>query len=275
MNLHDAQDAAVAAAKSVGALMRRHLDLPKRAKAMTQYDIKLELDFLCQKLIERRLRSAFPETGVLGEEGVAGNPNSEYRWVVDPIDGTVNFAYGIPHACVSIALQRHAVERLQRARSLPASYPDGYQTLIGVVYEPFCNELWTANGTGPARLNGEVIHVSKRQRLQDAIVTIGLSKSREHLDATLPLLNGLARRVRKLRIMGAGALDLTYVASGRFDAYLERSISLWDVAAGALILERAGGEVWRKPIPGDHKFRMIASNGLLRKELKVPDDWLG
>ena len=274
MNLYDAQDAAVAAAKSAGALLLQHLDSPKRAKVISQYDIKLELDVGCQKLIERRLRSAFPETGVLGEEGVAGNPNAEYRWVVDPIDGTVNFAYGIPHACVSIALQRHAVERLQRARSLSASYPDGYQTLIGVVYEPFCNELWTANATGPARLNGKVIHVSKRQRLQDAIVTIGLSKSREHLDATLPLLNGLARHVRKLRIMGAGALDLTYVASGRFDAYLERSISLWDVAAGALILERAGGEVWRKPIPGDHKFRMIASNGRLRQKLKVPNDWL-
>ena len=275
MNLQDAQDAAVAAAKAVGALLLQGLNSPKRAKAMTQFDIKLELDVRCQKLIERRLRSAFPEAGVLGEEGVAGNPNAEYRWVVEPIDGTVNFAYGIPHACVSIALQRRAEKQLRRSRSLSAPYPDGYQTLIGVVYEPFCNELWTANGTGPARLNAKVIHVSKRHKLQDAIVTIGLSKSREQLDATLPLVNSLARRVRKLRIMGAGALDLTYVASGRFDAYLERSISLWDVAAGGLILERAGGEVWRKPIPGDYKFRIIASNGRLRKALNVPAEWAG
>jgi myo-inositol-1(or 4)-monophosphatase len=165
--------------------------------------------------------------------------------------------------------------RLQPDKSRSAPYPDGYQTLIGVVYEPFCDELWTAAEAGPARLNGKVIHVSKRHKLQDSIVTIGLSKSREHLDATLPLVNSLARRVRKLRIMGAGALDLTYVASGRFDAYLERSISLWDVAAGGLILERAGGEVWRKPIAGDYKFRMIASNGRLRKALNVPAEWAG
>lgn len=275
MNLQKAQDVAVSAAKSTGALLLRHLNSPKRATAISQYDIKLELDVRCQNLIERSLRSTFPEAGVLGEEGVAGNPNAEYRWVVDPIDGTVNFAYGIPHACVSIALQRQAATSLHRTRPLSALYPDGYQTLIGVVYEPFCDELWTANESGPARLNGKVIHVSKRHKLKDTIVTIGLSKSGEHLDATLPLVNALVRRVRKIRIMGAGALDLTYVATGRFDAYLERSISLWDVAAGALILERAGGEIWRKPITGDYKFRMIASNGRLGKELKVPSAWLG
>ena len=295
MNLQHAEDAAVAAAKSIGALLLRHLDSPKRARAITQYDIKLELDVRCQKLIERRLRSALPEVGVLGEEGVSGNPNAEYRWVVDPIDGTVNFAYGIPHACVSIALQRRVDEQSKRtpprrtalhdasrnltkepryffrSRSLP--YPDGYQTLIGVVYDPFCDEQWTANETGPSQLNGKVIRVSKRHRLQDAIVTIGLTKSREHLAATLSLVNALVRRVRKIRILGAGALDLTYVATGRFDAYLERSISLWDVAAGGLILERAGGEVWRQPIAGEYKFRMIASNGLLRSKLRVPLEW--
>jgi myo-inositol-1(or 4)-monophosphatase len=272
------------------------LDSPKRAKAITQFDIKLELDVRCQKLIERRLRADFPEVGVLGEEGLAGDPNAQYRWVIDPIDGTVNFAYGIPHACVSIALQGRSNTQpakrqagrtawgaepgrlVKRGRSAHPSrsslYPDGYQTLVGVVYEPFCDELWTATKSGPARLNGKVIHVSRRHQLKEAIVAVGLSKSREQLDATLPLVNHLARRVRKLRIMGAGALDLAYVACGRFDAYLERSISLWDVAAGGLILERAGGEVWRQPIAGEHKFRMIASNGRLGAELAVPGEWL-
>jgi myo-inositol-1(or 4)-monophosphatase len=273
MNLQKAQHVAVTAAKSIGALLLRHLDSPKRANATTRYDIKLELDVRCQKLIESRLRSAFPEAGVLGEEGVAGDPNAEYRWVVDPIDGTVNFAYGIPHACVSIALQQRVEQPSKQTPSRSIPYPDGYQTLVGVVYEPFCDELWTANETEPARLNGKVIHVSKRNKLQEAIVTIGLSKSREHLDATLPLFNSLVRRVRKVRIMGAGALDLAYVATGRFDAYLERSISLWDIAAAGLILERAGGEVWRQPIAGKHKFRMIATNGLLRKQLKAPAEW--
>ena len=294
MNLRQAQNAAVAAAKSVGAFIRRHLDSAKRVQAKTQYDIKLELDVRCQKLIERMLRSAFPEAGLLGEEGVAGNTNAEYRWVVDPIDGTVNFAYGIPHACVSIALQRRVSERPERTpkafgaalrvrsgrimpswraahRSASTAYPDGYQTLVGVVYDPFCDELWTGMTGQPARLNGKVIHVSRRRKLEEAIVSIGLSKSREHLAATLPLFNELVHRVRKIRIMGAGALDLTYVACGRFDAYIERGIRLWDIAAGGLILERAGGEVWRQAIAGDHAYRMIASNGLLRTELRVPE----
>src|ERR1041385_9366190 len=105
INLRGAEKAAVEAARSVGLLMRRHLAGPKRANEQTQYDIKLELDVRAQKLIERTLRSAFPNVALLGEEGISGNVDSEYRWVVDPIDGTVNFTYGIPHACVSIALQ--------------------------------------------------------------------------------------------------------------------------------------------------------------------------
>src|SRR5262245_39844543 len=99
--------------------MRRNLSANKRVNAVTQHDIKLELDVRSQKLIEKNLRSAFHQAALLGEEGVAGDPESDYRWVVDPIDGTVNFAYGIPHACVSIALQ-------QRARQSAAVYADGY-----------------------------------------------------------------------------------------------------------------------------------------------------
>src|ERR1043166_126386 len=108
MNLLMAQQQAVRAAKAAGALMRLHLRSDKRANSDSQYDIKLELDVRCQKLIERTLREHFPDVGLLGEEGNAGNPVAEYRWVVDPIDGTMNYAYGIPHACVSIALQRKA-----------------------------------------------------------------------------------------------------------------------------------------------------------------------
>src|SRR5207253_3925932 len=119
----------------------------------------------CQKMIERRLRAAFPEVGLLGEEGEARDPNAKYRWVVDPIDGTMNFAYCIPHACVSIALQsraelqpKHTTPIIRRRRSAEPSqpsarYPDGYQTLVGVVYDPFCDELWTAIMGQPARLN--------------------------------------------------------------------------------------------------------------------------
>jgi myo-inositol-1(or 4)-monophosphatase len=265
LNLGQAQAAAVRAAQSVGALMRRHLHTNKRAFSATQHDIKLELDVRCQKLIEKALRPAFPQAALLGEEGVVGQADAEHRWVVDPIDGTVNFAYGIPHACVSIALQKRAKPPGS------AEFEDGYQTLLGVVYDPFCDELWTGIRGQAARLNGKTIRVSRRRKLREAIVSIGFAKSRENLRATLPHFIRLVHRVRKLRMMGAAALGLTYVASGRFDAYIEQGIRLWDIAAGGLILECAGGEFWHRAIPGRYAYRMIATNGLLRRRLRVPD----
>ena len=265
VDLQQTLAAAVGAAQSVGVLMRRNLHAAKRANAVTQHDIKLELDVRCQKLIERALRLRFPQVALLGEEGVAGSEDAEYRWAVDPIDGTVNFAYGLPHACVSIALQRRV------ETTAPADFEDGYQTLTGVVYDPFCDELWTAIRGQPARLNGRIIRVSQRRKLGEAIVSIGFAKSRANLEATLPYFIKLVHQVRKLRIMGSAALALTYVATGRFDAYIERGIRLWDIAAGGLIVESAGGEFWHQAIRGKHAYRMLASNGLLRRHLRIPD----
>ncbi len=259
-----ALDCAVKAARAAGKIMRANLSSSKTVSSSTQHDIKLELDVRCQKLIENSLRTPFPDVALLGEEGVAGEAGAAQRWVVDPIDGTVNFTYGIPHACVSIALQ----ERSADPKS--AGFKDGYETLAGVVYDPFCDELWTAIRGGSARLNGKVIHVSKRKKLDEAIVSIGFAKSYESLRSTLPYFNKLVHRVRKIRMMGAAALALTYVATGRFDAYIERGIRLWDIAAGGLIVECAGGEFWRESIPGEHAYRMIASNSLLRRALRVP-----
>src|SRR5882724_6554094 len=108
-----ALDVAVKAARAAGALMRKNFHLPKKTNEVTQHDIKLELDVRCQQLIEKKLAAAFPKVSVLGEEGESGDASSEYRWVIDPIDGTVNYAYGIPHACVSIALQ----EKVQGKKS--------------------------------------------------------------------------------------------------------------------------------------------------------------
>jgi myo-inositol-1(or 4)-monophosphatase len=264
MDLNRAKSAAVQAAQAAGALMRRHLHGPKQAQSTTQHDIKLELDVRSQALIEKRLRSAFPDVALLGEEGVIGNLGALYRWVVDPIDGTVNFAYGIPHACVSIALQGRA------PRGGIADYAGGYNTLVGVVYEPFCDELWTAVRGQAARWNGKIIRVSRRRRLREAVVSIGFTKSRESLEATLPYFSKLAHRVRKIRMMGAAALGLTYVACGRFDAYIEREVRIWDIAAGGLIVQCAGGEFWHQAIPGEHRYRAAASNALLRRTLRVP-----
>jgi myo-inositol-1(or 4)-monophosphatase len=256
---------ALKAARAAGKLMRSNLRLVKTVSSSSQHDIKLELDVRCQKLIERSLRSALPGVALLGEEGISGDAHAPERWVVDPIDGTVNFTYGIPHACVSIALQ-------QRAASANAGgYEDGYQTVAGVVYDPFCDEMWTAIRGQPARLNGKIIRVSRRRDLAETIVSIGFAKTRESLERTLPYFNQLVHRVRKIRIMGAAALALTYVACGRFDAYIERGIRLWDIAAGGLILECAGGEFWRAPVPGDYAYRLVATNGLLRRTLRVPN----
>ncbi len=252
--------AAVDAAKAAGAVMRKNLHAKKRANEITSHDIKLELDVRCQKLIERKLRAAFPAISVLGEEGDLGDSGSEYRWVVDPIDGTVNFAHGIPHACVSIALQ---------VRS-PKSKAQSHQTLLGVVYDPFQNELWTAIRGGPARLNGRVVRVSKSRNLGDCIVSIGFAKNRSSLKRALPYFIWLSHRVRKVRMLGSAALALTYVATGRIDAYIERGISLWDVAAGGLIVECAGGKFWCEATPGYQKYRMIASNGFVQKKFPLP-----
>ncbi len=251
--------------------MEKNLRVSKKINVETSHDIKLELDGRCQELIQRKLHKKFPGVALLGEEGVSGAANSEYRWVVDPIDGTVNFAYGIPHASVSIALQIQSSKfKVRSSKFKMRSDTTRYHTLVGVVYDPFQNELWTAARGQPARLNGRIIHVSHRRNLAECIVSIGFAKSRESLERALPYFIWLARRVRKIRMLGSAALGLTYVATGRFDAYIERGISTWDIAAGGLILECAGGKFWHEPTGAPHKYRMIASNRKVHSRLRRP-----
>jgi myo-inositol-1(or 4)-monophosphatase len=260
---------AVRAAHAAGKLMRQNLHSAKTVNLATSHDIKLELDVRCQKLIERTLRAAFPKIALLGEEGDSGDVNAAYRWVVDPIDGTVNYAHGIPLAAVSIALEERNVRcQVPGVRSKTRSAQ--YATVVGVIYDPFQDELWTASRGEPARCNGRVIRVSKRVKTSEAMAAIGFAKSKGSLLKSLPYFGRLARRVRKVRNMGSAALALAYVAMGRFDAYVERGISLWDIAAGGLIVECAGGEFWTEPISGRLKFSMIASNGRLRPRLAIP-----
>ncbi len=254
---HRALQTAVTAALEAGRLMRRNAHVAKKVHAATRHDIKLELDVRCQALIQRRLLEGFPTSAVLGEEGVAGDARSPLRWVVDPIDGTVNFTYGIPHACVSVALD------LRDPNSA-----GGYRTVVGVVYDPFAVELWTAIRGKPARLNGRSIRVSDRRKLADTIVSVGFGKDADALSRMLPMMQRLVHRVRKIRIMGSAALSLTYVASGRFDAYVEPRLSLWDIAAGGLIVECAGGVYRPRPLAGEHAFEVIASNGPLHRPLE-------
>jgi myo-inositol-1(or 4)-monophosphatase len=276
VNLIAAQKAAVQAAKAVGRVMLANWHAPKRVNFTDAHDIKLELDVRCQKLIEKKLRVAFPKIPMLGEEGDSGNVNAECRWVVDPIDGTVNYAFGIPHAAVSIALQAKSDKwqvtgdkNSTRSRTrLPVTCHSSHVTLLGVIYGPFTDELWTAMRGGPTRLNGRIVRVSKRANVGEAIIAMGFSKSKTNLEKSLPFLNRLSRRALKVRLMGSAALELAYVASGRLDAYVERTINLWDIAAGALMVECSGGEFYTRPAPRG-KFRMVADNGQLRRKLKL------
>lgn len=263
ISTNQALKTAVEAAQAAGEVMRKNFHLPKKINEAQQHDIKLELDVRCQKLIEKKLRADAPEYAILGEEGVLGDPLSTDRWVVDPIDGTVNFTYGIPHACVSIALQKH------RSKAAGPHPDEAFETVAGVVYDPFTNETFTAVQGGPAKLNGKKITVSNRSRLDETIISIGFAKSAASLETMLPQFNTLVHKVRKIRIMGAAALAMVYVAAGRFDAYVEGGIRLWDIAAGGLILECAGGDFYRQPIEGDHAYRIIANNGKLRRKLQA------
>jgi myo-inositol-1(or 4)-monophosphatase len=257
--LKRALNSALTAARAAGALMRKNLEATKKVNARLSHDIKLDLDVRCQKLIERTLAKTFPDIAVLGEEGDSGHTNPPSRWVIDPIDGTVNYAYGIPHACVCIALQ-------VRSKAKSAQVDDGYATVVGVIYDPFMDEMWSAVSGDVARMNGKPIRVSPRAKLDDAIAAMGYGKNEQTMGEAFKAFRALSQRTRKMRNMGAAGLALAYVACGRFDAYLERGISLWDIAAGGFIVERAGGEFWRERMGAG--YRMIASNGKLRKQIQ-------
>ena len=236
--------AAIAAARSAGALLRQHFGAPLAVNEFHAHDIKLDLDVRAQELITVALLGQFPDHAIFGEEGLAGNQASEFQWIVDPIDGTVNYFYGIPHFCISIALRRAG------------------EIQVGVIYDPARDELWAVEKGGTPTLNDKPIQVSTRTKLSDAVLSIGFAKSAATIAAGLPLLEKYVQRARKCRLMGSAALDLAYVACGRLDAYIEQQDSLWDVAAGKILVEAAGGTFQmteRVDVPG--KISVVASSG--------------
>ena len=244
-------DAAENAARAAGQLLRENFQRPRRVKALAPHDIKLEIDVQAQELIGKLLLDQFPAHALYGEEGIAGDQSSDHQWIVDPLDGTVNYFYGIPHFCVSIAL------RLQR------------EIVVGVIFDPIRNEMWTGQRGDVSKLNGAPIHVSDRAELAEAVISIGLAKTGETINTNFPLLQQMIHRVRKCRVLGSAALDLAYVASGRLDAYIETGISLWDIAAGSLLVENAGGTVDLRPRENmKEKYSIAALNGLIDLKLQ-------
>ena len=236
-------ETAVDAAIQAGRFLRQHASGPKVVDAASRHDLKLRLDVESQALIEKILLSRFPKHALYGEEGIAGRTASSDQWIVDPIDGTVNFFYGIPHYCVSIALRSEGRLRL------------------GVIHDPSMDETWTAEADGPALLNGEPVRVSDRCELSESVVTVGFSRTAGAGEEGLEQFRRVSRGVRKCRMMGSAALGLAYIASGRLDAYVEGEIRLWDIAAGQLIVERAGGRVDLRPASVEDQFGILASNG--------------
>jgi myo-inositol-1(or 4)-monophosphatase len=243
--------AAIDAAQAAGALIRENFMRPLQINATEAHDLKLELDVRAQDLITSSLLHEFPNTSVLGEEGSTETTNPDGDWIVDPIDGTVNFFYGVPHFSVSIAFRCEQ------------------QIELGVIYDPIKNELWTAVRGEPAYLNDKVVRVADRKSLGESIVSVGFSKTEAGIELGLRTLGAMITKARKCRMMGSAALDLAYVACGRFDAYIEQSVNLWDVAAGWLLVESAGGIVKTRRSPIDEKkMAIVASNG------RVDLNWL-
>jgi myo-inositol-1(or 4)-monophosphatase len=244
---------AIRAAREAGDLLRRNFGKPLKRNEVTAHDIKLEMDVRAQQTIERVILRAHPNHAILGEEGIRGKFGGDFRWIVDPLDGTVNYAYCIPQFCVSIACQRKTESRSPHDRLTP-----GWQTLAGVIYDPIREELFAATLDGAATLNGKRIRVSQRRNLSEAVVSVAFFKTSALIDQSMPHFQRLVHRARKVRIMGAAALDLAYVACGRYDAYLEYGVKLWDIAAGLLILERAGGVCEVKPSLAPHSYNVFA-----------------
>ncbi len=201
----------------------------------TPTDLVSEADLAAERAIRELLRECRPEDGFVGEEGGSEEGSSGLSWVVDPLDGTVNFLFGIPQWCVSVAVR------------------DGEQTLAGAVYDPNRDELFTATREGPALLAGPAGTVELRGPARDsdlatAMVATGFAYDADVRAAQAPVLARLLPRVRDVRRMGSAALDLAWTAAGRYDAYFERTVKQWDIAAGALVCERAGLEVRDLPV---------------------------
>ena len=232
------------AALEAGKLLRENFGDNAVVDEASHHDIKLALDRESQQLITDILLGLHPDDALYGEEGIAGNQESDRQWIVDPIDGTVNFFYGIPHFCVSIALRVAG------------------EIVVGVIHDPMVGETWAVEKGGHARLNGRRIQASTREHLAESILFIGCGKDEETLRTGIERFHKASLRARKMRMMGSAALGMAYIACGRLDAYIESRISLWDIAAGQLLVESAGGKVELSAVPGHaDAWSIVASNG--------------
>jgi myo-inositol-1(or 4)-monophosphatase len=234
-------------AREAGALLRdafRDPNLRITAKS-TPTDLVSEADHAAEHLIRERIGSARPGDAILGEEGGDTAGTSGVRWVVDPLDGTINFLFGIPQWAVSIAAE------------------DEHGTLVGVVYDPTRDELFSAERGGAPTLDGRPIKASTKADMATALVGTGFGYDAEVRRAQAVVAARILPEVRDLRRLGAAAIDLAWTACGRLDAYYEHGLNAWDLAAGGLICERAGLDVRPlKPVGPSNPGVLVAPSAL-------------
>lgn len=243
------------AARNAGDLLRRHYGGEPVVERTEHHDVKLLQDRLSEKAIVDVIRAEHPDHAIMTEESPILNEGSPHTWIIDPLDGTVNFSHGVPHFSVSIALCQ-----------------DGALS-CGVIYDPLRDEMFTAAAGQGAYLNGRPIRVSKRATLEESVAGGGFSKSIRSIDVGKEYFLVMVRRLQKLRITGSAALDLAYVACGRFEAYIERFIFLWDIAAGTLLVREAGGKVHIETSPTDERsYFAMATNDLIFEDLAALND---
>ncbi|WKX73018.1 inositol monophosphatase family protein [Streptomyces sp. XD-27] len=252
---------ALEAARRTGALLRdgRPADLGVAATKTSPIDVVTEMDVAAEKLITDFLAERRPDDGVLGEEGANTAGSSGVRWVIDPIDGTVNYLYGLPSWAVSIAAEL-----------------DG-ETIVGVVEAPMRAETYHAVAGGGAFRNGERTRVRPTPPFEQALVGTGFGYLTERRAAQAEVLRALLPRVRDIRRGGSAAIDLCDVACGRLDAYYERGLNPWDLAAGELIAREAGALTGGRPgAPADGNLTLAAVPGLfepLQRRLEELGAW--
>ena len=247
-------------AREAGARLREFYAQGVETEYKGDVDLVTVADRTVERLIRTRLGEVFPEHGIYGEEGTRDRLEGEFRWYVDPLDGTTNFAHGFPQFCVSMGLEH-------RPAGL-ASEQDG--TLIaGVIYDPLRDELFTALRGAGAQLNGKTIHVSRTRELAEALLATGFPSRKRHSSPNIHFYQEFTLRSHGVRRAGSAALDLAYVACGRLDAFWEFNLNPWDTAAGILMVEEAGGQVTDfegNPFRLDSR-EVLASNGLVHDEL--------
>ena len=248
-------------AREAGALLREFYHRGVRTEYKGDVDLVTEADRASETLIGTRLRAAFPHHGIYGEEGTREGMDSEFRWYVDPLDGTTNFAHGFPVFCVVLGCE-------WRRPGLAAD-EDG-EIIAGVVYDPLRDEMFSAARGAGATLNGEPIHVSRTRTLDESLIATGFPSKKRHNSPNVHFYQEFTLRSHGVRRAGSAAIDLAYVACGRLDGYWEFQLNPWDTSAGYLLVEEAGGRITH--FDGS-KFTLdsreiLATNGLIHPEME-------